>query len=803
MLSSVARSTYICQQCRSRLLRSRRPAAFTTSPLPPHALRFISYKPPNRPARQERDHDWKDTLERDYDQHGEQEKDHGRSDLQERDISHHTANPRRFNSPSKGSAVDFSIAELLSASAKRAQQRQSAQTFRDEAGGQHGRPKAPMSKPANQWEAVGLRPAVAETLLRAFPAVNRMTEHQRQILQPLIKGHSVVAYSQAGSGKTFAITAWLLTLVRSARTIKFGPNIKSRTELTTTALIIVPNSELAQQYLANITYLLEATGSKAVMENPAAFVQALYRGAGFKEREEQLKANRTPHILIATPEALLEVLSSKTPEVRELVDYQSLKAIVIEEADKALSRYENPIKGAHTAVDPETVKDPLLILLDYIFKARKVYRLKAGEKLCQPQLVIPSSATGSARVKRIIDAYHPIWIDGENRPGFTPFTGKGITSVASQLVVVGEGLYINQSSTKSLPLKVPDNLTHHIVAYDPATGFVRDAPVPSYDDVASVTADMKASEAHQLQVELSLQAAISSNATGKLNPLIKSYGNLAPEVKRRGYPANISAEVLETLLNHDHWPRNVFAVIGENSSRLQLQSECAKRGINARLFELDTWNSNAEEEGRAPIGRLDMTLSSHSQPSPPSGSRENTTVWIANYPSLRGLDIPGISHLYILHRLDRVREYVTYAGRVARWPFSKEECLRDPRFMGRDPRPQGKVVSVLLEERGNHADEVGENDYSFVLADGSEAEEWVWKNEGLRLAKIGIQVKKYFGHGDKTAEGNAGYGDLGEVLRRRDEEVEMEMEMETEVNEGPEDEHVPLEDEHVPLEDRK
>ncbi|KAA8899017.1 hypothetical protein FN846DRAFT_752357, partial [Sphaerosporella brunnea] len=320
---------------------------------------------------------------------------------------------------------------------------------------------------------------------------------------------------------------------------------------------------------------------------------------------------------------------------------------------------------------------------------------------------------------------------------------------ASHFLSLGEKRPLPNEMTH-IPLNVPDNLSHYIVAYDPATGFLRDAPVPDYNGApaAVVNADLQASEEHQRQVEESLKAALDANATGELNALIKAYGNLAPEVKRRGYPAGISAEVLETLLNHDRWPRNVVAVVGESSSRPDLQQQCAARGIDARLFEIDTWNTNAEAEGRTPVGRLDQLLAPNaprlSAKDSAGGTKEKSTVWIANYPSLRGLDIPGISHLYILHRLDRVREYITFAGRVARWPFSKKESLRHPRFMGRDPRPHGKVVSVLLEERGVIPDEMGANEYSIVAADGSEAEGWVWKNEALRLAKIGIQIKKYF-----------------------------------------------------------
>jgi len=574
----------------------------------------------------------------------------------------------------------------------------------------------------------------------------------------LQNGHSLLMMCPPGQGKSFAIAVWLLTLERAQRLVRD----KHKSPLTTTALIIAPNIDLVLQYHFIVTELLKATQSKAIMNNPAAFVQAIHRGDTLQEQMELLRTNPDPHILIATPTVLLDILSDKDPEVRNLVDYYSLKTIVVEEVDNAMARYDNPYDGAPPP-DENKPKDPLLILLDYVFASRKVAAVKAKKKPTQPQLVLPTAATGPAKLRRKIETYHPSWLDGENRPGFTPFSGKGKLSPASSVVTLSK-------DARTFTLLVPDNLTHHVLAYDPTTGFLRDAPVPVYNlkDPEYINSELDASNAYEKNLEQSFATALedTSRDQAQLNQLLKSFGNLAPEVKRHGYPAHLAADALERLLEHDNYPRNVIVALGEMAPQKLFQEVCAARGITTRPLRINTWNENAEAEGRLPLGRTDKLLgSSPQESSSPEGRKEDTIVWVSNYFLIRGLDVPNVRHLYILHRLDRVREYITYAGRVGRWPYLAHEAPRDARAMGRDLRPWGKVVNVVLEERGAELAEDQGRGYTLVHADGGEVERWVWQKEGLRLAKAGVVVEKYFtgGGGEEGKRGAKGNGEFIEM----------------------------------------
>jgi superfamily II DNA/RNA helicase len=648
--------------------------------------------------------------------------------------------------------VDISISEILQASAAR-QSRDPRPQYSHlmnpvgtttPAQKETNEPRGDKPKKGATWERTGLREAVVQALVRAFPDAHRVNDNQRRMLQVLQNGHSLMMMCPPGQGKSFAIAVWLLTLERAQRLVRD----KDKSQLTTTALIIAPNIDLVLQYHFIVTELLKATQSKAIMNNPAGFVQAIHRGETLQEQMELLKTNPDPHILIATPTVLLDILSDKNPEVRNLVDCHSLKTIVVEEADNALARYDNPYDGG-PPLDEDKPKDPLLILLDYVFASRKVAAVKAKKKPTQPQLVFPTAATGPSKLRRKIETYHPSWLDGENRPGFTPFSGKGKLTPASSVVTLS-----NYAGTGAFPLLVPDNLTHHILAYDPTTGFLRDAPVPVYNlkDTEHINSELKASNAYEKSLEKSLATALedTSRDQTQLDQLLKSFGNLAPEVKRRGYPAHIAADVLERLLEHDNYPRNVIVALGEMAPQKLFQEVCAARGITTRSLRINNWNENAEAEGRLPLGRTDKLFGHPSSPSSPQessspgGREEDTIVWVSNYFPIRGLDVPNIRHLYILHRLDRVREYITYAGRAGRWPYLADEAPRDARAMGRDLRPWGKVVNVVLEERGTEL--VGDQGkgYTLVRADGGEVERWVWQKEGLRLAKAGVVVGEVF-----------------------------------------------------------
>lgn len=674
--------------------------------------------------------------------------------------------------------VNHSIAELLSASAnkaaiedRKAYERhpppsQLSPSLRDK---NLQLPKDSRTFSNRSWAFTQLRSAVVDTLTRAFPHASRTTDIQQQLLNTLTKGFSVVVNHKPATGKSFAIAMWLLSL---ARAISLPDPKTRRSQLTTTALIIAPNIELVLQYKTIIMHFLEATGSQEIMQHPAKFVQALHRGEGCVEQIKLLKEHRNPHILIATPTVLLDILSHTHAEVRKLVDYNRLKAIVVEEIDEAFSRYEKPydveignVNVRKKVKDDGPPPDPVAILLDYITEARKVAAINAGQKLTQPQIVIPSAVIGSNRIKKTIEIYHPSWLDGENRPGFTPFTGKGKMSPASTVMT------LSNQSVDEWPSKINDNVSHHVVAYDPTSGYLRAAPITPYTDRAHFLTEVKSFNEYEESLKSLLDDALKSKDPNQLTPLLRSLTNVAPEIQRKGYPPEISAEVIESLLTHDSWPRHVIVAIGENTSYGEVVQALADRGITAQSLITKNWNATS---GNFPLGRSDLfvgSMLSAGSLAPQPGKKEDTIVWLTSYSFIRGVDVPAIRHLYILHRIDRVREYITYSGRVGRWPFSSNQTTLDPRSLGRDVRPHAKVVSVILEERGVvHDDAKGRSrkwadEYSLLRGDGSEVERWMWKKESLKFGKMNLRVENYFAQSGDISR--ADIGDSGRSVMSR------------------------------------
>ncbi|KAI5782760.1 hypothetical protein EDC01DRAFT_664849 [Geopyxis carbonaria] len=602
-------------------------------------------------------------------------------------------------------------------------------------------------KVKSKWEDMGLRPVLAQAIQRAFPDAIRTTKVQGQLVSALLKGYSTIVNDLPGTGKSFAIAMWLMSLERSRSTKTSAPS--------TTALVLAPNTELVKQYHAHILALLNATGSKAIIEKSASFVQALYRSQGEGDEDEQLQVlqeNPNPHIVIATPTRLLDLLSHDNPKYRELIDYQSFKALVLEESDAALdATLESGTETPKQKLKPKEKlkeklkehKDPLVIFLDYIFNLRR-QTTGLNKRPMQPQLVVPTSVTGPTKMKKNLTINHPLWLDGDNRPGFTPFTGKGRRSLASTMMTIRPAI----DEGIKFPRKVSQKISHHIVAYNTVTGSLRDAPLPTYKSENQVERAILNSDIFEEQLQDKLSTEID-NAEDEhtLDALIASYQHMVPEATRSGYPTSIAVDVVATLLQHDNYPRNVIVNLGENSSQRAFIKECATRGIRARHLTTTEWNN--DKDTKYPVGRTDRlvgaTFTEGDLQGEQGGDKNLTTVWVTNYSSCRGVDFPGIYHSYILHRIEKARVYITYCGHVAKWPFSPEEEKRDPRSLGKEHRHGGKVVSVLLEQpEGSALEEVNSKPCSVVRLDGSKIEAWEWQRETLRLAKLGLTIDKYF-----------------------------------------------------------
>lgn len=135
---------------------------------------------------------------------------------------------------------------------------------------------------------------------------------------------------------------------------------------TTTALIIVPNPDLAVQYF----YWIKAILSTSITDPTklARVVQTIFRTNTDDEKlqEKKLSEYPNPHILITTPTRMLDLISKD----QTMFDFMNLKTIIVDEADEIIQPPEKVVtKKIRHATPGEQ-------LLDWIFEKRKTDHMK-------------------------------------------------------------------------------------------------------------------------------------------------------------------------------------------------------------------------------------------------------------------------------------------------------------------------------------------------------------------------------------------------------------------------------------------
>ncbi len=136
--------------------------------------------------------------------------------------------------------------------------------------------------------------------------IKEPTPIQSEAIPAVLNGADIIAESQTGTGKTLA---FLLPMFES-----FDPNSKK-----VQGLIVTPTRELAIQ-ITEVAKMLNADESFGIL--------AAYGGQDIARQLKKLKNGI--HLIIATPGRLLDHMR------RETVDFNSLKMLVLDEADQML-----------------------------------------------------------------------------------------------------------------------------------------------------------------------------------------------------------------------------------------------------------------------------------------------------------------------------------------------------------------------------------------------------------------------------------------------------------------------------------
>ena len=197
-------------------------------------------------------------------------------------------------------------------------------------------------------------------------SIEKPTDIQNLSFPALADGRSVFALAPTGSGKTLAFVLPLLLKIQLS-------------ERKTQLLILVPTRELGTQ----IAQVCEQVG-KAIqtLQGQNILVRTAFGGTPISKHLEELK--KKPHVLIATPGRMIDILS------KDVFDTKSLSMLVLDEADILVGMgfseqleeiCEKLPKNLQVAMFSATKNEKVTSLEDFLFEGKKHLVLNAKKNL--------------------------------------------------------------------------------------------------------------------------------------------------------------------------------------------------------------------------------------------------------------------------------------------------------------------------------------------------------------------------------------------------------------------------------------
>ncbi|KAF9474090.1 P-loop containing nucleoside triphosphate hydrolase protein [Pholiota conissans] len=482
------------------------------------------------------------------------------------------------------------------------------------------------------FPALGLDMPFVKAMHAAFPSVQEPTEIQSQLIPEILAGKDVLLRDVTGSGKSFGL---ILALLNKPRMVIHEGNSRRR---VITSLVIVPHKDLALQLLHWVERLTQAMNPAPVLSSIA---QVVVRGAGRPPMEEVLAALRDtpPHILICTPQAVVEIYEADKDG--KALRLEMLNTVVVDEVDYLVQTAARKVEGKsfRKAYDKAVKKverhpGPTRAILDMIYKGRKAlaenpydpeedrkaryesvaeWRNEKEAEQQNPQLVL-SSATLRVHLKDYL------------------FRESGWLNPYNLAKIVGEREECRAIEKQKIVHSV-------VIASDAEIKNVEEA-VPGPREEAEVTEETREEEEAEEDVNV--------------------YWNERErtEYARTRSPFNPNAlEVIATAFALDV-PSIALMVIPSSAPVQRAVYELRELGVNAEMLDLET----------AARGRGYLVSSGGEE------MRANPWLLVATLATTRGLDLPALSHVFVLGMVEgpavngkSVDAYVHIAGRVGRF----------------------------------------------------------------------------------------------------------------------------------------
>ncbi|KIK96004.1 hypothetical protein PAXRUDRAFT_32663 [Paxillus rubicundulus Ve08.2h10] len=510
------------------------------------------------------------------------------------------------------------------------------------------------------FDTAGITAPVAASLRAAFPSVQQPTGMQKKLIRATLGKQDVLLQDDTGSGKSFAV---MLALLSKPRVGTPNPeNSKGNDDIEgLTTLLIVPHRDLAYQYLHWIHHLTLSEGNSpfslakyaqvlvrrvnrtTLQDLPARMQEAI--GHVSADRDKALPHN--PHILIATPNAVLDLVQRQP----QLLRLSTLSTVVVDEVDAFLHVPNSKLPREH----------------------KKAAQKKLDRHV--PDLV------------RVLDALFPTPRDkqqifGRSHPSRNEFLKQGLVPVERpQLIMLsatlrtrlrsalygafgwmqrGKVLKLIRKRSSALPAhRLGRSAVHHVLV------------VSKTGDIKNIAGARPLNPVHNATAVLNGDAVVHHDEEeGNV-----FYDDDDPELHDDAdkellkAPLNVDPAILEAIAA-------TFALDVPRVALLVLPATAAVRKI---IFELRQLRVNAH-----PFNLVENAPSRSHLLSRSSDTRdENPTLIVGTLATIRGIDLPELSHVFMLGTPEgRAGDaYLHVAGRVGR-------------FGG-----QGKVITVLEERK--------------------------------------------------------------------------------------------------------
>ncbi|KIJ68564.1 hypothetical protein HYDPIDRAFT_146830 [Hydnomerulius pinastri MD-312] len=510
--------------------------------------------------------------------------------------------------------------------------------------------KTPHIFKVDTFETVGVTPDLAASLRAAFPNVEKPTAMQKKVLRGIIGRQDILLQDDTGSGKSFAV---MLGLLSQPGVVTPDPDEQGAKKAGPTILLLVPHRDLAYQYLHWIHHLTSAEGDPP--DALAKYAQVLARhtqrfGAedvplAMKEAITQplfttRLAKPPPHIMIATPRALIDVIRLD-PAALPL---SNLSTVVVDEVDAMLDlpNIKRLGRGPREVRSQQRKHVPVLAqVLDLI------YPQKGNERIFARSVPFREELLGQGLVPA-------------RRPQLIMLSATMRTKLRAALtgafgwVKLGSVLKLIKKGKAAVPAHSLDRTAvHHVL-------------------VVSKTGDIKNIEgARPPQIAATPIAAEGANENDEDVFFDDDDLELPDNVDKEllNGPISVDPAMLEAVATTFalEVPRIALLVLHPSATVHKIVFELRQLKVNAQPFNLVE-----NEASRAHL--LSRNI---------GDAEENPTLIVGTLATVRGVDFPELSHVFMLGVPEERHGdvYLHVAGRVGRF--------------GR----RGKVITVVEERK--------------------------------------------------------------------------------------------------------